>query len=268
MDSFLEVRKILLEDEQAELEKIEAQIAQLKEKIQHHEKDLLSINPLIDTKLKDFDKKLGPVISQKLKHQVVNERDQMVEALYPIIGGLIKKYIQAEFEKLTEKIEKNTKAIFSFSNLKLKIKSWFTGTKQADLILEASNEASIEEIFVIQSDSGLMMGHYSKNKTLDGDMLSGMLTAIKHFVETAFDAKEDSLETINYGSKKIILQNHYKYYFAVVSSGTVNSEFNSKLSDMLMDFAQKQLNRSYIDINDKIVDKISTQLNFYFNGRF
>lgn len=84
-----------------------------------------------------------------------------------------------------------------------------------------SNE--IINIFIIQHDTGLVLCSYSKNKTEkhgDKDIFSGMLTAINSFGEDAFKKSsskhQQSKVTIDYDNYKILLQNHYNYYFAVV----------------------------------------------------
>lgn len=47
-------------------------------------------------------------------------------------------------------------------------------------------------------ESGLLIGSYSRGNIADKDMISGMLTAIKSFVEDAFSKEGQDLEDIKF----------------------------------------------------------------------
>jgi hypothetical protein len=78
------------------------------------------------------------------------------------------------------------------------------------------NQTSVEQIFVIEKGSGLIISSVSKQESIDEDMIAGMLTAIKSFVEDAFKRDLQSLELIQYELFEIHIQNFTSYYFAVV----------------------------------------------------
>ena len=66
-------------------------------------------------------------------------------------------------------------------------------------------------------------------ETIDKDMISGMLTAIKSFVEDAFKTGNDNLESIEYGLYNIHIQNFKTYYIAVVVHGVFDTNYQEKL---------------------------------------
>ena len=71
-----------------------------------------------------------------------------------------------------------------------------------------------------------MIANVSKQEdNIDKDMIAGMLTAIKSFVEDAFAKEEQSLELIQYEFYNIYIQNLASYYIATVISGSFNSDF-------------------------------------------
>lgn len=182
--------------------------------------------------------KLGPAITQTLKTQIGESRDEVVQVLYPIIGQMIKKFIQKEIQVLTERIDAQLQDAFSFDQILLRIKAMFGGAKYSESLIKNANRAEVLEVFIIEEDSGLLMGSYSRSDTIDKDMIAGMLTAIKSFVNDAFEQKDQSLETIEYDLYKIYIQHFKKFYVAVVLSGNMDAQFKSDLDDSILKFVK------------------------------
>jgi hemerythrin len=206
------------------------------------------INPIIDKKIEAFaenvPKKLGPAITEALSFEIKNSQDKVVEALFPIIGKMIKKYVQQEMKVLTESINNQIQNTFSFKGLKRKIKAIFTGASESEIILSELSKSKIEQIFVIEKGSGILISSTSKEDSMDQDMIAGMLTAIKSFVEDAFSKKDQSLELIQYELYNIHIQNFSSYYIAVVVSGIFDTNFKNTLENELFDFASKHINNN------------------------
>ncbi|MEX0274990.1 MAG: cell envelope biogenesis protein OmpA [Flavobacteriaceae bacterium] len=231
------LRDILFMDDRAYVEKISERIELLEETINERKNLGPKVDPLIDEKLNEFVKsipnELGPTITASLKEQIRTQRDEVVDALYPIMGKMIKKYVAQEIKVLTEKIDNQ----FSFFNhWKLKFKAMFKGAKEKELILSEIATAKIEQVFLIEKDSGILTASYSKTKTIDEEMISGMLTAIKSFVEDAFNKRDQNLESIEYELYEIHLQSFVSYYIAVVVSGNFSLKSKDKLQDIIFDF--------------------------------
>ncbi|WP_310554616.1 cell envelope biogenesis protein OmpA [Flavobacterium sp.] len=209
------------------------------------------VNPIIDKKIAAFaaavPKTLGPAITEALADQIKNSKDQVVEALFPIIGKMIKKYIQQEMKLLSESINSQVQNTFSIKGLKRKIKSIFTGVSENDIIISEHSKSKIEQVFVIEKGSGLLMASSSNTDSVDDDMIAGMLTAIKSFVEDAFSKKDQSLELIQYDLYNIHIQNFSAYYMAVVVSGIFDSNYKEILENRLFDFAEKVINNNLSD---------------------
>ncbi|MFY0591546.1 hypothetical protein [Roseivirga sp.] len=265
---FDQLRKILLEqdreDRQALAQKLEELDAQLNDKDKLQDR----VNPILvdqEGALKsNFSQLFGPEITESIRKQIKESQDEVVEVLYPIIGRMIKKYITSEIEKLSEKVDAQMEMAFSWEGWKVRIKAWISGTPQKDMVMSGLVEPKIEEIFVIERDSGIMLGNYTKKESLDGDMVAGMLTAIKAFVEDAFNADSQELESIDYQNFKVILKSFNSFYIAVVASGITNTTFKDKLDDQLLNFAQKVLAKAK-DGDEPDQEQITTGLAEYFN---
>jgi hypothetical protein len=63
-----------------------------------------------------------------------------------------------------------------------------------------------------------------------------MLTAIKAFVEDAFQRTEEDLEMIQYGTYKIVVENFPSYYFAAAIKGSISTSEAGKLRGEIIDF--------------------------------
>ena len=205
------IRDILLTDEREFVSSIEKKIEILENIINEKKKLSVKVDPIIENKLDEFVKEipttLGPTITEALKEEIKNSQDAVVEALFPIIGKMIKRFIQHEMKLLSERVNNQINKTFSFKNLFRKAKSKLSGIDDADLILQEQANPVIEQIIVIEKGSGLVLGEVSKNKMTDEDMVAGMLTAIKSFVEDAFTKESQNLQYIEYDYYHIHLQN-------------------------------------------------------------
>ena len=237
------LKTLLFEEERMKFEELQGLIRSVNDKMEDHlnQKELPEeeFNALINRMIEIMPDKLGPTITKTLKVQIKESRDDVVQALFPIIGQMIKKYIQQEIQVLTEKIDQQFEAALSFDNLLIRVKAWISGVSYAEIILRNSNEPQIHEIFLVDSESGILQASYSRHKKFDQDMVAGMLTAIKAFVEDAFEEGNQNLETINYELFKIYIQNFNRFYLAVVVSGSFDTAFKSKLDDTILKFVKE-----------------------------
>ncbi|QWX83525.1 cell envelope biogenesis protein OmpA [Cellulophaga sp. HaHaR_3_176] len=242
------LKDILFTDDREFAEKIAKRIEIIEKTVNEREQLSEKVNPIISKQLDDFvaeiPKSLGPTITATLKEEIRKNKEEIVDALYPILGKMIKKYISQEMKMLSERINKKISA----QRWKIKFRSWFGGVKEEELILSELSMASIEQVLLIERGSGILAASFSKTKTIDEDMISGMLTAIKGFVEDAFGQKNQNLELIEYELYNIHLQSFVSYYVAVVISGNYSLSSKNKVQDLIFDF--------YNDFSGKNLDAI------------
>ncbi len=260
------LKDILLTDEREYASSIQKKIELLEETLNKQNELSKKIEPIIDEKLEEFvagiPKTMGPIITETLKEEIKNSHNAVVEALFPIMGKMIKKYIQHEIRMLSEQINSKINKTFSFENLKRRFKARFSGVSEGELALQESLRPKIEQLMVIEKGSGLIISEYSKTTDIEEDMVAGMLTAIKSFAEDAFEQDNQELQYIEYDTYHIHIQNFSSYYIAVVVSGTFNVIFKNELEDKLLDFAQNHINKN--DLEDK--ESFSKKLKAYFNN--
>jgi len=245
------LKDILLHGTQRDIEDI-------KHLLETEEKLSKKIDPIlekhIDSIKSDFDNTYGNEVEGIVIKTLENSPELILKVVSPMLGQLIKKYIAQQFQLLRESIDQTVKKATSFSSIKSTIREKLFGVKAADEYIAEFDKAEINEVYMIEKNSGILLGSYSRNNTIDRDMISGMLTAIKGFVEDAIsnDNESDDLEMIDYGNHKILIQNFYQYYMAVVISGTISASMRDELSDKILAFANEELSKiSQTEMNSK-----------------
>ncbi|WP_372975668.1 cell envelope biogenesis protein OmpA [Muriicola sp.] len=234
----LEILKdILFPDDRGAVQDIAKRIT-LVEHIINDQKQLAEkVDPLVDQKISAFTKRipdtLGPTITATLKKEIKNHKDEVVDALYPVLGKMVKKYVAQEIKMLSEKIDNQLGFLKRF---KRKMRSWFGGPTEEQQLMKELSSATIEQVLLIERDTGILKASYSVTDSIDEEMISGMLTAIKGFVEDAFHKKNQNLELIQYELYNIHLQSFVTHYVAVVISGDYHLTSKNKLQDIIFNF--------------------------------
>ncbi|MEM6269166.1 MAG: hypothetical protein AAF998_06990 [Bacteroidota bacterium] len=268
-DRFRRLQELLFEEDRAVAQQIKEEVETLRDDLVSPEEIQERVQPFIDHKVEylqeNFPELFGPVMAETIKKQITEQQDEMIDALYPIIGKLIRKFVSRELEQLVERIDRSINDAFSWASWRRRIAGWFKGESDMDRIVRDLARPQVEEVFIVDQDSGLLAGAWSRKPHADRDMVAGMLTAIKSFVETAFEQGEQELEMIEYDNNKIILHNFHTFYIAVTTSGVLTSDFKSELANLILAFAEKHAIQTREDLDDVVVEKNSKALKAHFD---
>lgn len=222
-NSFDELRKIILEDDR---------------------KDYADRNERLLEKISTIENQVND--PEEFAKLIKKSKSEVIDALGPHMGKLIKKFIRSEIERVTSNIEKRRKALFSFRFLKRKKN------------LSKNIEGELIQVFVIEADSGLVIGEYSPEELLEPDMVASMMTAIKSFAETAFNDENSDLESLEYSNYKILILNFDRFYFALVVTGLITPELKSDLFDYCLTIADKKLSKmSFKNLDDTLTEEVN-----------
>jgi hypothetical protein len=234
------LRDILLAEDREELERLRQTLEdpdQLSEKV----------GPIIEERMEfmrnNFPGEYRIVVDKLIEQKLEASKDELLEIIYPTLGQMIKKYVQHQIQLLKESIEEQLRNTFQrgiIGRIRYALFG-FRADKMSEEIVSNLDGPTIEEIFVIEHHSGILLGSASRQNTIDLDMIAGMLTAIRSFVEDAFRRGEQQLESVRYETFTIMLENFHNYYIAAAVSGPMSEKERGQLSDELMKFAEKEL---------------------------
>lgn len=256
-----QLQSILLKDDRATIERLQETIddpALLSEKV----------SPIIEERMKffkeNFPKEFQATVDKMIERKLKASQEEILDIIYPVMGKMIKKYVNLQIQVVKDGIDESIKNTFSGQGFFWRMKNSLFGIKASDQIIHDLRDYQIEEIYVIQRNSGLLFGSASTENTIDQDVIAGMLTAIKSFVEDAFKREREDLEMIQYGTYKILLQNFYSYYIAIAISGTMSSSEREDLASELLNFATENLKSLPAEPDGETFKVISTALGSSF----
>lgn len=181
---------------------------------------------------------IAPEMASAIKQQIVLKRDALVDALYPIIGTTISTYIAQEIRAVNQKLENR----LSLERITRKIRASLQGVSEGELLLTEAIAFRIRAIFLIHKGSGLVISEVqpSFQQRLESDMVAGMLTAIRSFVNDCITQSGDvaEIDAIDYGTSKIIFEVAGYCYLAVVIQGQPSQTFIQKMREALSTIVQ------------------------------
>ncbi|NEO99235.1 MAG: OmpA family protein [Symploca sp. SIO2E9] len=187
----------------------------------------------------EFAKALGPEMGTAIKEQINLERDVMVDALYPIIGSTIAKYMADIIDAINQKVEQT----LSLEGVSRKIRAQLQGVSEAELILKEAMPFAVQGIFLIQKGSGLVIAEVQPDDghRLESEMVAGMLTAIRSFVNDwiSQSGEVSELDQIEYGNSQITLEVAGYCYLAVVTKGKPPQSFIQEIRNRLGTLVQR-----------------------------
>lgn len=258
-----------LDELEAELQKQEQQIVFVEKEAKNPKYLQEQVHPIINNRIKELKTNFNDLFGEEVKNtvnaEIRNSQDEFIDAVYPIIGKLVRRYVSYQFELFTEAIEEQRKNAFSFQRWKYRFKRWFGKGDETEIIEELLSPV-IEEVYLIQKDSGLLLGCFSANNITDMDMVAGMFSAIKSSAEYVFSRQTEELRTIEYQNFKVIIHDYYKYYSATVIDGSTTPSFVQKLEMILNDFDEKQMPKLIVEVDDVLYKQVSKKLKKSFEG--
>jgi hypothetical protein len=184
----------------------------------------------------DMAEALGPVMGEAIRVQIRDSRQDMVEALYPVIGESVQRSVVEAFRELQRNIDARLKAVLGPRSVWRTFGARLRGVSPAQLALRDALPFAVQTVFLIQHGSGLLLAHsHTGEQVADSDLVGGMLTAIRDFVRDSFGQADKELDEIQYGNQRIVVQSGQIVYLAVLIQGIEPEGFRAKLHDFVSD---------------------------------
>lgn len=237
------IRRILLDDDRAEMAALRTELARLEAEQADPETSLRRIRPLMSELVgrtirespDAMAEALGPIMGDAIRVQIRDSRDQMVEALYPIIGQTVQRAVLESMRELQRNIDARLRGGGFMRSLQARLR----GVDPASLALRDALPFTIEQLFLIQRGSGLLIHQATPGDASlrDPDLASGMLSAIRDFAHDGFgpEAAGADLDAIDYGDFRILIEDGSAAFAAVVLEGVEPEGFHAALREFLSD---------------------------------
>ena len=144
---------------------------------------------------------LATPVASALGNAVRHNSSSIVDALFPVIGPLIRKAIAEALRGLTSDLNRVLEQSLTPRGIKWRIEAWRSGVPYAQVVLRHTLLYRIDHVFLIERDSGLVLRRTSSPGVadLDADAIAGMLTAIGQFVRDSVGRDQGGLEEARVG---------------------------------------------------------------------
>ena len=231
-----ELRELLIGPFQTQLDEMQRRM----DTPQLRAKDVSSILPeaiaLRSSKDKKIELALEPITEAAIKSSIKKDRQVLVDALFPVMGPAIRKAIASAIQSMIQGFNKLLENSISGKGLKWRFEALRTGKTFAEVVFLHTLEYQVEQLFLIKRDSGLVLQHMVANTVVsqDPELVSGMLTAIKDFVQDSFGTdKEATLETLRVGDRNVWIEHGPHAFLAAVIRGDPPVDFQLTLREAI-----------------------------------
>jgi len=221
-DALDALKSLLLGEEQQQLEEISERVADPGLR----SSDIAEVLPeslrLSDSQGSELTNALERPVTRCIQRRIERDPDSFADALYPVMGPAIRQSIAATFKDLVANINRTLEHSLSAQGIKWRLEAVRSGVPFPEVVLRHTLSYRVEQVFLIQNDSGLLMQHVQDDLAVsaDADAVSGMLTAIAQFVRDAFQAGDkEGLETVEIGDHTVLLVHGPSAYLACVIRG-------------------------------------------------
>ena len=175
---------------------------------------------------------LSPTIEETLTLSVQRNPQPIADAIFPVIGPAIRKSIREALKSMMDSVNNVLEHSFSPRSLRWRFEALSTGKKFSEVLLAHTLEYRVEQIFLIERDSGVLIHHVYNDgaKIRDGDVVSGMLGALQTFVKDTLDVSQNAvLDSVDIDGVKIVVEPGPRAILAAEISGIHGPELNERL---------------------------------------
>ncbi len=232
---FAELRTLLVGPEQRQLRALQTRL----DDPVTHAREVSRVLPAaveLGTKDPQLKRALAPTIEETIASSVRRNPRPLADALFPIIGPAIRKAIAATLSGMLESLNTTLEHSLSWRSLRWRLDARRTGKSFAEIVLLNTLVYRVEQVFLIHQPSGLLLQHLSTagTETQDGDMVSGMLSAIRDFVRDSFHVSGDeSVQTLQVGELSVWIEQGPHAIVAAVIRGTAPPDLRVALEQAI-----------------------------------
>lgn len=217
------IRQILFGEDQSRIARLEAELNSLDERVTDRD-------ALIAT--------ISPVLGDSIRRQIRDSRQEMIEALYPIVGQLVVRAVSEAIRDLARSVDEQVRRSFNMQNLWWRLRARIGGASPAEIALRAALPCEVSQVLLVHQETGLLLWYVARDPaaTHDMDLVGSMLTAIRDFsAETFGQGKEGHLDEVEYGDRRILIEGSQNAYLAAVIDGVEPPGFRAEMRERVVE---------------------------------
>lgn len=186
---------------------------------------------------------LTPAVERAVTSSVRRNPKPLADALFPIMGPAIRKAVAASLAGMIESLNRTLEHAFSRQSIKWRLEAMRTGKSFAEVVLLKTLLFRVEQVLLIDRNTGLLLQHAHTGAAgmKDADMVSGMLTAIRDFVQDSFQVgdtgaagvSDDTMESLKVGDLAVWIEAGPHAILAAVIRGSAPRDFRTVLQSTL-----------------------------------
>ena len=147
-------------------------------------------------------------------------RNDLAAAIFPLIGPAVRKAMSDATAGMVDTVNSAIANSFSPRVLRWRLESWRTGVPFAQIVLTHTLAHQVEHVLLIHKETGLLLAHVPDEGSTDGDVISGMLTAIRDFVNDSFLPRATGeMRRFSVGDVNVLTETGPHAYLAAVVRG-------------------------------------------------
>ncbi|MCW2317008.1 outer membrane protein OmpA-like peptidoglycan-associated protein [Rhodoblastus acidophilus] len=180
---------------------------------------------------------IAPLVVAAIRSEIVNSRDMMVDALYPITGRLVAAAVANAFRDLAESLEKRIDSLLSGQMWKLRLRAWLTRRPLSEVLLEAARRPQVVRLLALERDTGRLLASWRADGQADdsAELVSGLIAAISQFSAQAFAREHGELRQLDMGPSHLLLRASARMLVAAEFSGVPDAADERRMDGALFD---------------------------------
>ncbi len=226
------LRQLLLEVEQQRLEALQEDLRETSDRVPDRVAE--EIERGLGGQSSRLTAALGEATISGLEQAVQRKPETVVNAVFPVIGPAIRKSLQEAMRQLSADIDHKLNAALSAQSWQWRIEAWRSGVPYAQVVLRHTLAGKVEHLFLIQPESGLLLGHVAAPNMpeLDADAIAGMFTAIQSFVRDSVQSNEGGIGTATVGDYQLVVSEGPQAKLVAFVRGVPPADFPVRLHEL------------------------------------
>ena len=175
-------------------------------------------------------------IVETIRGAIRSDAESFAEALFPVLGPAIRRAVADSLKSLVQRINVALEHSFTIKGLRWRLEAARSGVPFAQIVLRETMLYAVQEVFLIQPDSGLVLAKVRRDETLvlDEDAFSAMLTAIQAFIQDSLGMPMgEKLRSAELGESSLWVISGPDAVLACVFSGSPPLDLRNQMMDTL-----------------------------------